>query len=129
MPLYLCRWPNGDCSVVQAQSEQDAILKLDEVANPEGCPLIPLQEFQVHFHLTDDGQLELESLGEATDDAIWEFSYPALDEVKGEVQEERDASGNDTLTPEQATRVRDAVRQERERVHAEKVAEPETGSC
>ena len=59
MPMYLCRWPNGDCSVVQARNEQDAIIKLDEVANPEGCPLIPLQQFQVHFHLTDNGQLDL----------------------------------------------------------------------
>ena len=30
MPVYVCRWPNGDCSVVLAQNEQDAIIKLDE---------------------------------------------------------------------------------------------------
>ena len=64
MPLFLCRWPNGDCSAVLARSEQDALIKLDEVANAEGCPLVRLDDFQVHFHLTDDGELALESFGE-----------------------------------------------------------------
>ncbi len=26
MPLYLCRWPNGDCSVVWARTKEDAIV-------------------------------------------------------------------------------------------------------
>ncbi len=126
MPLFLCRWSNGDCSAVLAQSKQDALIKLDEVANAEGCPLVRLDDFQVHFRLTDDGELTLESLGEATEEAVWEFCYPVLDEVKGAVQEEQDASGIGTPTPAQATRIRQAVRQERERVRPEKVAEPET---
>ena len=25
MPLFLCRWPNGDCSVVWARNTEDAI--------------------------------------------------------------------------------------------------------
>lgn len=37
MPLYLCRWPNGDCSVVWARNKQDAIAELDQVGNAEGC--------------------------------------------------------------------------------------------
>ena len=49
-----------------------------------------------------------------------------LDEAKGEIQEEQDALDDSTLTPEQATRVRGAVRQERERVRAAPVEEPET---
>ena len=73
MPVYVCRWPNGDCSVVLAQNEQDAIIKLDEVANPEGCSLIKLDEGQIHFRLTDEGQLELQSLGEETESRIWDF--------------------------------------------------------
>lgn len=48
MLLYLCRWPNGDCSVVCACNKEDAIIALDEVGNAEGCPLIRLSEFQVH---------------------------------------------------------------------------------
>ena len=126
MPLFLCRWPNGDCSAVLARNEQDALIKLDEVSNAEGCPLVQLNDFQVHFHLTEDGELMLERLGEATEDAIWEFCYPVLDEAKGEIQEEQDALDDSTLTPEQARRVRGAVRQERERVRAAPVEEPET---
>ena len=32
MPLFLCRWLNGDCSVVWAQNTEDAIVELDQVA-------------------------------------------------------------------------------------------------
>ncbi len=49
MPLYLCRWPNGDCSIVWARNKDEAVIELDQVGNAEGCPLIPLHEFQVHF--------------------------------------------------------------------------------
>ena len=64
MPLYLCRWPNGDCSVVWARTKEDAIVELDQVGNAEGCSLIPLRQFQVHLTVTDDGKLALESLSE-----------------------------------------------------------------
>ena len=70
---------SSDCSTVLAEDEQDALIKLDEVANAEGCPLVELDDFQAHFRLTDDGDLMLESVGEATEDALWEFCYPVLD--------------------------------------------------
>ena len=126
MPLFLCRWPNGDCSVVLASSEQDALIKLDEIANAEGCPLVRLDDFQVHFHLTDDGELTLEGFGEVTENEIWNICYPVLDGVKGQVQMEHDASDRRTMTARQVARVREAVRAERERVSPEHVAEPET---
>ena len=66
MPLFLCRWPNGDCSAVLASNEQEALIKLDEVDNAEGCPLVPLNDFQVHFHQTDDGELTRKGFGEVT---------------------------------------------------------------
>ena len=100
MPMYLCRWPNGDCSVVQASNEQDAIITLNEIADAEGCPIIPLQECQVHFHLTDEGQRELETFGEETESELWDFCYPVLDEVVPD------------KSPEQwSTHEREAVRQ------------------
>ncbi len=126
MPLFLCRWPNGDCSAVLARSEPGALIKLDELANAEGCPLVRLDDFLVHFRLKDDGELALESFGEVTDEEIWEFCYPILDDVKGQVQVEQDDSSSGTLTPAQTTRVREAVGQERERVSPQRVAEPET---
>ena len=39
MPLFLCRWPNGDCSVVLARTKEDAIIELDQVGNAEDCPI------------------------------------------------------------------------------------------
>ena len=75
MPVYMCRWPNGDCSVVQART----------------------------------------------------FCYPVLDDVQMQVAQERDISGAAELTPDQTERLRAAVRQERERVQAAAVEEPETG--
>ncbi len=119
MPLFLCRWPNGDCSAVLAQSERHALIKLDEVANAEGCPLVQLDDFQVHFHLTDNGALTLESFGEATVDAIWDFCYPLLDGVVPDQAPKR-------WSAQQRKAVRQGVRQERARVHAEEVAQPET---
>jgi hypothetical protein len=90
MPLFLCRWPNGDWSVVLASNEQDALIKLDEIANAEECPLVQLDAFQVHFHLTDDGELLLDGFGETTEEEISDICYPVLDEVKGQVQMEPD---------------------------------------
>lgn len=118
MPLFLCRWPNGDCSTVLAEDEQDALIKLDEVANAEGCPLVQLDDFQAHFRLTDDGDLMLEGVGEVTEDTLWDFCYPVLDQVKGEIF--------GTPSPAEVTRIRQAVRDERERVRPEEAAEPET---
>jgi hypothetical protein len=35
MPLFLCRWPNGDCSVLWARNKEDAVEVLDQVGNVE----------------------------------------------------------------------------------------------
>ena len=119
MPVYVCRWPNGDCSVVQARTKQAAIIKLDEMDNAEGCPFIKLDECQIHFHLTDEGHLELESFGEETESGIWQFCYPVLDGVLPE------KSSEDWSATEREA-VHQAVRQERDRVRPADVAEPET---
>jgi hypothetical protein len=125
MPLYLCRWPNGDCSVVWARTKEDAIVELDQVGNAEGCPLIPLRHFQVHFRLTDDGQLEYEALGERTRDRLLALAYPVLEQTLEEVYEEMDRN-QEAFTPEQQARIRAAIEQERERLKPEDIVEPET---
>jgi hypothetical protein len=107
VPVFLCRWPNGDCSIVLARTRTAAVEKLDEVANAEGCPIIQLSETQVHFALGDDGQLVLEGVGEETAQEIFEFCYPVLNEAMaaGEdvvtaVQIERDREKDDRAEPE-----------------------------
>jgi hypothetical protein len=99
MPVFLCRWPNGDCSIVLARNEANAIERLDEIANAEGCPITQLSDAQVHFTLTNDGQLALDGLGEQTEREIFEFCYPELERAL--------AGGGD---------VSSAVKRERERV-------------
>ena len=63
MPLFLCRWPNGECSVVLAPTREDAIVELDQVGNAEGCPITRMRTFQLQFALTDQGDLSLEQFG------------------------------------------------------------------
>jgi hypothetical protein len=112
MPIFLCRWPNGDCSVVSARTRTEAIERLDEVANAEGCPITQLDHLQVHFTLTDEGQLALEGLGEETEDEIFDFCYAELEQAL--------ADGDDLAT---------AVNRERERVQVDEgavVRAPET---
>ena len=82
MRLFLCRWPNGDCSLVAARSKADAVEKLDEVANAEGCPIIELSGAQVHFALTDDGELALDGLGDELEADIFECCYPDLAQAR-----------------------------------------------
>ena len=120
MPVFLCRWPNGDFSVVAAPHKDAAIEELDEVANAEGAPMRRMPAFQAHFRLNDGGELVLEQLGVATIDAIMSFCYPLLEKVRQEIfdrssEEGRDADP-DRPTPEEHARIADAVRRERERV-------------
>jgi len=122
MPLYLCRWPNGDCSVVRANNKGEAVEVLDEIGNAEGCPLITLPTFMVHFRISDVGELELDSLGEATEAALFELAYPLLNEALLNVP--TDEAGN--LTPEGLIAISGAVAKERERIRLKKVKEPDT---
>ena len=122
MPLYMCRWPNGDCSVVWATNKVEAIEILDEVDNAEGCPLLALRDFMVHFRLSDDGEIQLEGFGEATEDALFQLAYPVLDKTLMDAP--NDQAGNPT--PEGIAMIREAVAKERKRVRLKKVKEPET---
>ena len=78
MALYLCRWENGDFSVIQARNKQHAVEMLDEEANAEGLPLHAITGFMVHFRLTDEGTVELEGFGAEFGDYIRECVHPVL---------------------------------------------------
>jgi hypothetical protein len=84
MPLYICRWQNGDFSAVSAASKKDAIELLDEVGNAEVCELFTVKNFMVHFSLKQDTDevddfvpVELEGFGEETVDILSARVYPA----------------------------------------------------
>jgi hypothetical protein len=122
MPLYLCRWPNGDCSVVQATNKSEAVEILDEVDNAEGCPLTPLPDFMVHFHMSDHGEIEFEGFGEAAEDALFRFAYPVLDSAL--LNAPCDEAGHPTA--DGLAVIGEAVSKERVRVRPKKVKEPDT---
>jgi hypothetical protein len=65
MPVYLCRWPNGDVSIAAGESDVELADVLDEVDNPDAAELIQLdQAVAVHFTLGqkpgDNGAVPLE---------------------------------------------------------------------
>jgi hypothetical protein len=117
MALYLCRWENGDFSVVQAKNKEHALEMLDEVANAEGLPLYAITDFMVHFRLTDEGIVELEEFGERFGNHVSERVHPILGEL--------DVSPYDAA-PEDKARIKAAVQLERDRVKAAPVPEPDT---
>jgi replication-associated recombination protein RarA len=82
MPLYICRWQNGDFSAVSAASKTDAIALLDEVGNADVCELFTVKNFMVHFSLKQETDelddfvpVELEGFGEETVDILSERVY------------------------------------------------------
>jgi hypothetical protein len=122
MSVFLCRWPNGDFSVVKAANKDQAIEFLDEVGNAESCPVIAIKDFMVRFHLGDDGEFELEGYGEMTEDHIMMLGYPELKEAfldEANYKEMR-------LTEEGQNNIRQAVKKERERLWPQKEREPKT---
>jgi len=76
--VYLCRWPNGDFSLVAANTRREALVELDEWDAAHPCQLFPLESCMVDFRLNDQGEIELKQFGEDTEDLIWEISYPKL---------------------------------------------------
>ena len=122
MPLHLCRWPNGDCSVVWARNKQDAIVELDQVANAEGCPITPVLTFQVHFTLTDRGELVLDGFGEGTKEEMLSCAYPLLDKALQDACGDRDYDGYASLSADRRAAIARAVEQERSRIDIDKTS-------
>ncbi len=106
-----------------ALNKGHALEVLDEVGNAEGCPIIPIRDFSVHFRLTDDGDLELQTFGEATEEVIFEKAYPILNDAM--LNAPADETTGDP-TAEGRVLVREAVVRERKRVRPKNIKEPET---
>jgi len=113
MKAFLARWPNGDISLVIANSEEDACITLDEVGDLFDENLIPLDDRTakaVHFKLTDDGTMEFE---EVSGSLLRELpkAWPILDAERSKLYQ--DGISEDGEAWKQ--RIRDAVSRERER--------------
>lgn len=128
MPLFLCRWRNGDCSVVWAPHKEDAIVELDQVANVEACPIAQVRAFQVHFVLNEHGKLILEALGEGTEEEIVSLAYPVLDQALSDAYGDGVYESYETLPPDRRAAIAKAVEAERSRIAGDRTqtAEPLT---
>lgn len=88
MPVYLCRWPNGDVSIAAGESEVEVADVLDEVDNPDAAELMQL-DHAVAFHFKlgsipgEEGILPLrfEDMSEELESSIHERAYPVFNEV------------------------------------------------
>jgi len=89
MPVYLCRWPNGDVSLAAGESEIEVADVLDEADNPDAAELMRLDHaIAVHFKLGarpgQEGTLPLrfEDISEQLESSIYERAYPVYNEVR-----------------------------------------------
>jgi hypothetical protein len=76
--VYLCRWPNGDFSLVTANTRREALVALDEWGGANPTQLLPIDACTVDFSLNDQGEIELAQFGEETERFVWETCYPEL---------------------------------------------------
>jgi hypothetical protein len=111
MAIYLCRWPNGDFSIVNARTKGDAIEMLDELGNGELASLTRMTDCMFDFRLSDDGKIELADIGEATEECIMEICYPELKKTLNA------AEGDDAEhSPKEQHQIRKTVERERMRL-------------
>jgi hypothetical protein len=79
--VYLCRWPNGEFSIVMADSKREAIVALDEWDAADPLWLTPMETSMIDFRLNNRGEIELLQFGEQTAEFIWKTCYPVLDQT------------------------------------------------
>jgi hypothetical protein len=51
MPLFSCRWQNGDFSAVSASSREEDMELLDEGGNADVAEVFTVKSFMLHFQL------------------------------------------------------------------------------
>ena len=117
MAIYLCRWPNGDFSVVNAKTKNEAIEMLDEWGNAERAIVSRMTDCMFDFRLGDDGRFELVDVGECTRDSVIEKCYPELDKALATVELDEDELD---YSAEGYKQIRAAVELERPRASGSK---------
>jgi hypothetical protein len=123
MPVYVCRWPDGDCTIVSAGSNTLATERLNEVGNANGCAVREVHDLLVALTLSDQGRLELDHGTEWGIPVVADGprgglggDYPILAAVRRDIAEEANSQREDTWTDEQWARIKAAVNLERHRL-------------
>ena len=119
MAIYLCRWPNGDFSIVNAKTKNEAVEMLDEWGNAERAIVSRMTDCMFDFRLCDDGGFELVDVGECTRDAVIEKCYPELNKAFDGVEWNEDGSD---FSAEGYRQIRAAVELERARLQGSQPA-------
>jgi hypothetical protein len=95
MPLFICRWQNGDFSAVSASSREEAMELLDEVGNADVADVFTAKRFMVHFQLKKEVDnleepvpVSCEGFGEETYDTLSERVYPVYSKVSRRVHDD-----------------------------------------
>ena len=133
MPLFVCRWQNGDFSAADARSKEEAVDLLDEIGNAEGCEIFAIDNFMVHFHTTSHTDnfeemlpVRLGGFGEQTHRMLCERMYPSYCAAISEIDKDRPSV--DDVLKEKLYAARElldnALRLERNRQHAIKPSSP-----
>ena len=96
MPVFVCRWQNGDFSAASAQSREEAIEMLAEIGDAKSCELLTTETFMVHFHIKDDAgdfeemlPVKFGSFGEQTHRMLCKHIYPAYCGAISEIDKDR----------------------------------------
>ena len=131
MPVFAVRSVDGQLGIVAARNRAEAVERLDEFANFEGCPIRKLPELMLLLDMNDEGQFTLEHLGEEMDVAIRTFAYPLVERAFEGVLDQQEAGQRDPIdpnerTPTQRELIQRAVEGERDRVRRKRMAEPLT---
>ena len=92
------------------------IVELDQVANAEGCPITEMKTFQVHFTLTDRGELALDGFSDDTKEEMISRAYPLLDKALQDACAGLDYDGYESLPADRRAAIAHAVEQERTRI-------------
>src|SRR5258705_11973441 len=118
MPVFLCRWQNGDVTFAAAADKAQAIGLLDlELDYAEDWQLTKINEFLLGLALTDEGEFEIDFIGEALSEQL-NKTYPILAEARIQI-----AESGDRISSDQAKRIlAEAVAKERARL--EKATSP-----
>ena len=112
MPAYLCRWMNGDVSLVMADDRDDAVIRLDEFGNAEEAELYEIEDLMVDLRLEDDGTLAIAQWGDLTREALMGIAFPHLEAAMHDALDD----GEDLDAAGQAGRFLAAVEFERTRL-------------
>ena len=124
--LYLCRWPNGEVSLVGGRDRVEIDKVLDEVANPDIAEMIPIEahSFAMHFRLIEKADrtaewitdlLELQDVSVSLQGGFAE-AYPLLAEAFVP-----DKTARDELIAGTVEQIATVLENERTRVEAREV--------